>query len=120
MSLVDALDLGVLEVVPQEHVAGCVAEQVVDVPAHKITETVLRGVGVEGLSRWSPRSVSWHCVQRILHVSHCFGIWMKQSRSFHASGCSDVPWTRVWSHVVEEMVDCSTPFQMRVKVTFPF
>ena len=38
MSLVDVLNLGVLEVVPQEHGAGCVAEQVVDVPAHQITE----------------------------------------------------------------------------------
>ena len=26
----------------------------------------------------------------------------------------------MWSQVVEEMVDCSTPFQMRVKVTFLF
>ena len=45
---------------------------------------------------------------------------MKQSLSFHASGCSDVPWTREWSHVVEGMVDCFTPFQMRVKVHFLF
>ena len=35
---VDVLNLGVLEVVPQERGTGCVAEPVVDVPAHKITE----------------------------------------------------------------------------------